>query len=75
MRASLIGAAQRGAFDDRCRVTGVFDAGETFGLMCQVEIGADAARAIFVAPIAELAFDRRRPITREIVDYCRRRRI
>jgi hypothetical protein len=50
-------------------VTNVFDTGDAFGLMCQVEVGDDDARAIFVTPIAELAFDRRHPIAREIADY------
>jgi hypothetical protein len=40
--APLIGTARRCAFDDRCIVTGVFDAGETFGFMRQVEVGAGA---------------------------------
>jgi hypothetical protein len=55
------------------RVTNVFDAGDAFGLMCQLEVGDDDAPTIFVTPIAELAFDRRHPIAREIADYRRRR--
>jgi hypothetical protein len=50
-----IAAARHRAPDRRCRVTNVFDVGD--------------ALAIFVAPIAELAFDRRHPIA-----DCRRRR-
>jgi hypothetical protein len=38
-----------------------------------VEVGDSADPAIFVAPIAALAFDRRHPIAREIADYRRRR--
>jgi hypothetical protein len=71
LRTSLIGAARRGAFDDRYKVTGVFDAGETFGLLCQVEVGADPS--LLVASITELSFDRKHPIAREIADYRRRR--
>jgi len=51
----------------------VFDAGENFGLMCQIEVGDGPDPAIFVTPIAELAFDRRHPIVREIADYRSRR--
>ncbi|WP_400767113.1 hypothetical protein [Methylosinus sporium] len=53
----------------------VFDAGNAFGLMRQVEVGSDevgADTALFVAPIAELAFGRY-PIAREIADYHRSR--
>jgi hypothetical protein len=73
LRVSLIRASPRGAFDERCKVTGVFDAGDAFGLLCQIEVGDNADPAIFFAPIVELAFDRRHPIAREIVDYRRRR--
>ncbi|WP_024882043.1 hypothetical protein [Methylosinus sp. LW3] len=68
-----IAAARRRDSDRRCRVTNVFDAGDAFGLMCQVEVGDDDAPAIFATPIAELAFDRRHPIARAIADYRRRR--
>ena len=40
--------------------------------MCQVDVGDGADPAIFVAPIAELAFDRRHPIARAVADYRRR---
>ncbi|WP_400770643.1 hypothetical protein [Methylosinus sporium] len=51
----------------------MFDAGDAFGLMCQLEVGDDGVPAIFVTPIVELAFDRLNPIAREIADYRRRR--
>ncbi|WP_051592527.1 hypothetical protein [Methylosinus sp. sav-2] len=54
-------------------MTNAFDAGDAFGLMCQVDVGDGADPAIFVAPIAEPAFDRRLPIAREIADTRRRR--
>jgi hypothetical protein len=54
-------------------MTGVFDAGETFGLMRQVEVGAGADPSLLVAPITELSFDGKHPIAREIADYRRRR--
>ncbi|WP_400768578.1 hypothetical protein [Methylosinus sporium] len=56
-------------------MTNVFDAGDAFGLMCQVEVGdGDGdAPSIFITSIAEIAFDRRHPIAREIADYRRRR--
>jgi hypothetical protein len=71
--AASIAAARRRGSDRRCRVTNVFDGGDTFGLMCQIEVGDDPDPAIFVAPIAAVAFDRRHPIAREIADYRRRR--
>jgi hypothetical protein len=72
-RTASIAATRRRNSGRRCTVTNVFDAGDAFGLMCQIEVGDGADPAIFVAPIAELAFDRRQPITREIADYRRRR--
>jgi hypothetical protein len=71
--AASIAAAHRPRSDRRCRVTNVFDTGDGFGLMCKIERGDSVDPGIFVAPLAALAFDRRRPITREIVDYRRRR--
>lgn len=53
-------------------MTNVFDVGDAFSLMRQIEVGDGDVPAIFVAPIAELAFDRRHPIARAIADYCRR---
>jgi len=72
LTASIAGARRRDS-DRRCRVANVFDAGDGFGLMCQIEVGDAAASAIFVTPIAELAFDRRHPIARAVADYRRRR--
>jgi hypothetical protein len=66
-------AARRRDSDRRCRVTNVFDAGDAFGVMCQIEVGDDDATAIFVTPIAEFAFDHRHPIARESADYRRGR--
>jgi len=71
--SASIAATRRGGSDRRCRVTNVFDEGDAFSLMCQVEVGDAAAPAIFVTPIAELAFDRRHPIARAVADYRRRR--
>jgi hypothetical protein len=68
-----IAATRRRDSDRRCRVTNVFDAGDAFGLMCQIEVGDDDAPAIFVTPIGELAFDRRHPIAREVAYYRRGR--
>ncbi|WP_400768584.1 hypothetical protein [Methylosinus sporium] len=47
-------------------------ASDAFGLMRQVEVSDGADPAIFVASIAELAFDRSDPISREIGDNRRR---
>ena len=68
---SLVRFGNRGS-DSRCKVTDVFDAGETFGLMCQVEVG-ESEPSLLVTPITELSFDRRHPIARDVADYRRRR--
>jgi hypothetical protein len=66
-----IAASRHNGSDRRCMVTNVFDAGDAFGLMRQVEVGGGADPAIFVTPIAELAFGRH-PIARTVADYRRR---
>lgn len=68
--ASLMRAQNRGS-DNRCKVTNVFDAGETFGLMCQVEVG-ETDPSLLVTPLTELSFDRTHPIARDVADYRRR---
>jgi hypothetical protein len=51
----------------RLTVTNVFDAGDAQGVMCQFAVHDwQAGRSIFVAPIAQIAFDRRHAISREI---------
>jgi hypothetical protein len=72
LTASIAVSRRRGA-DRRCTVTNVFDTGDAGSLMCQVEVGADANPSIFVAPIAEFAFDRRHSIARAVAEYRRRR--
>ncbi len=57
----------------RLTVTNVFYAGDDRGFMCHFVVdGATDASRVFVAPIGQLAFDRRHPIIREIVVYRRR---
>lgn len=72
LRATLMRSPQNKGLDSKCKVTNVFDAGETFGLMCQVEIG-ESDPSLLVTPLAELSFDRRHPIARDVADYRRRR--
>jgi hypothetical protein len=73
LRACLTRIAQNGGSDSRCKVIDVFDAGETFGLMCHVEVGESGEPSRLVTPITELSFDRKHPIARDIADYRRRR--
>jgi hypothetical protein len=50
----------------RLTVTNVFYAGDDRGFMCHFVVdGAVGTARMFVAPIEQLAFDRRRPIIRE----------
>jgi len=57
----------------RLTVTNVFDAGESRGLMCQFIVQeATAIPCVFVAPLAQIAFDRRHPIAREVAAYRNR---
>ncbi|WP_292534264.1 hypothetical protein [Methylocystis sp.] len=53
----------RGAFgrrSPRLTVIDVFDAGEDRGLMCRFTIAGETDGAAFVAPLAQLALERRR---------------
>jgi hypothetical protein len=47
-------------------VTNVFYAGRERGLMCQFAIEAERSPRVFVAPLANIAIDRRQPIAQEI---------
>lgn len=58
----------------RLTVTNVFDAGGDRGLMCQFVVHCSEERSrVFVAPITQLAFDRRHLISQEVVAYSKRR--
>jgi hypothetical protein len=57
----------------RLTVTDVFYAGEKNGLMCRIDLGAAIDEPIVVvAPISQLAFNRRHPIARDIAAYRKR---
>jgi|GEM_PF-1472066 hypothetical protein len=58
----------------RLTVTNVFYAGEQRGLMCHFVVSdATEMKKVFVAPIEQLAFERRQPITQEIPAHRKRR--
>jgi hypothetical protein len=51
-----------------------FYAGEENGLMCRIDLqGTSGQPVLLVAPIAQLPFDRRHPIARDIAAYRKRR--
>jgi len=54
----------------RLILTDVFDAGGAGGIMCRFAI-ADVDASRFVAPLDQLALDRRRPVAREAAAYRR----
>jgi hypothetical protein len=63
---------ERGAL--RLTVTNVFRSGDGTGLMCQFVVsGAAETSHIYVAPITQIAFDRRHPISQELALYRKRR--
>lgn len=51
-----------GRASPRLMVVDIFDAGEDRGLMCRFTIAGETEGAAFVAPLAQLALDRRRAI-------------
>jgi hypothetical protein len=58
----------------RVTVTDVFYAGEESGLMCRVDVhGVIDQPVVVVAPVTQLAFNRRHPIARDIAAYRKRR--
>jgi hypothetical protein len=70
LRASLRKTLTDAQISSGCTVTNVFYAGDGYGLMCHLTIGAETIGApTLVAPIAHLAFGRRHPIAREIAAY------
>ncbi len=54
----------------RVTVTDVFYAGEENGLMCRIDVqGLADEPMVVVAPVTQLAFNRRHPIARDIDAY------
>lgn len=77
-KPSLIAFLQRRGANvrtaSRLKVTSVFRTGEACGLMCQFVLEDEPeGRRVFVAPLEQLAFDRRHPIAREIAAFGRGR--
>ena len=58
----------------RVTVTDVFYAGEANGLMCRIDVhkGIDDS-VVVVAPVTQLAFNRKHPVAREIAAYRKHR--
>jgi hypothetical protein len=40
----------------RCKVIGIFDAGEEHGVLCQIEFATDTKMSVVVAPIDQVSF-------------------
>lgn len=51
-----------GRVSPRLRVIDIFDAGRDCGPMCRFTIAGDTDGAVFVAPLAQLALERRRAV-------------
>ena len=74
LRASLRKTLTDAQISSGCTVTNVFYAGDGYGLMCHLTIGAKTIGApMLVAPIAYLAFGRQHPMAREIAAYQKSR--
>lgn len=73
LAASIRKIAPRAPAAPLLSVNCIFDAGADRGLMCRIELnGADLHSPTFVAPITQVAFDRRHPISREVAAYGKR---
>jgi hypothetical protein len=58
----------------RVTVTDVFYAGEKNGLMCRIDVhGVIDQPVVVVAPVTQLAFNRKHPIARDIAAYRKHR--
>ena len=57
----------------KCNVTSIFYTGDMGGILCGLDIGGAEARTAHVVSITYLTFDRRVPLSREIVAYQRHR--
>ncbi len=55
-----------GRASPRLMIVDIFDAGEDRGLMCRFTIAGETEEAAFVAPLAQLALDRRRAIVSNV---------
>jgi len=63
------GAIGRGA--PRLVVVDIFDAGGTQGLMCRFEIADEIDAPSFVAPLTQVALDRRHPLAQRLAERRR----
>ncbi|MFO1125919.1 MAG: hypothetical protein U1E25_12045 [Methylocystis sp.] len=54
--------AAMGRHAPRLSIVDIFDAGEARGLMCRFTIAEDGEAASFIAPLAQVALARRRPV-------------
>lgn len=73
MMANVHARAQADHLSPQCLVTGVFDAGEERGMLCQIEFSATTRTHLLVAPIEHLSFGREDPVALEIVGRLMRR--
>ncbi|MBI5314205.1 MAG: hypothetical protein HZB28_14040 [Methylocystis sp.] len=64
------GAVGRSA--PRLVVIDIFDAGGTQGLMCRFEIAGKVDAPSYVAPLTQLALDRRHPLAQRLAERRRR---
>ncbi|MGB5085971.1 MAG: hypothetical protein WBO09_15540 [Methylocystis silviterrae] len=55
----------------RLVVVDIFDAGGTQGLMCRFEIAGEVDAPSFVAPLTQLALDRRHPLAQRLAERRR----
>ena len=73
LRTYLRRAVPGAPMTSRCQVTSVFYAGEARGLLCQLVVQeATATSRIIMAPLTQIAFDRRHSIAREIAANLKR---
>ncbi len=73
LRAYLRRAVPGAPMTSRWQVTSVFYAGEAGGLLCQLVVQeATATPRIIMAPLTQIAFDRRHSIAREIAANLKR---
>ena len=61
------------AFPAKCNVTDVFYSGDMGGILCCLDIGGAATKAVHLVSITHLSFDRRTPLARDIELYQRHR--
>ncbi len=65
--------APAASFSHRCDVTDIHYAGDEGGILCSLDFDDHASKAVYIASITHVPFERRNPLWRDIERYKKHR--